>query len=45
MPKGTAKITARGRPQRSYWAAKIRNTTKIPSISAMVEELPLMVSW
>ncbi len=42
---GTASSTAAGRPQRSYCAARIRNTMMIASPNAKIDALPVRFSW
>ncbi|MNY50965.1 hypothetical protein D3C86_1865170 [compost metagenome] len=43
--KGTAVTTASGRVQRSYWAARIRNTMIRPKTKAVPPEPWVAISW
>ena len=42
---GTAMITASGSDQRSYCAARIRKTIRMPKPKAMAEAVPVRFSW
>ncbi len=43
--KGTASSTATGSDQRSYCAARIRNTMNKATTKAMIDALPVRFSW
>ena len=45
VPNGSASITASGSDQRSYCAARIRNTMSAASPSARIEVPPERFSW